>query len=101
MHVLCFFDLPTETAKDRRQYRIFRRLLIKNGFIMLEESVYERMVINGHAQRTLVELLRKNKPPKGLVMVLQVTDKQFENMDIITGEFQSNVINSTDRVIEL
>ena len=101
MHVVCFFDLPTETAKDRRHYRIFRRFLIKNGFIMLEESVYERMVINGHAQRALVDLLRKNKPPKGLVMVLQITDRQFENMDIITGEFQSNVIQSTDRVVEL
>jgi CRISPR-associated protein Cas2 len=101
MHILCFFDLPTETAKDRRQYRIFRRFLIKNGFIMLEESVYERMVVNSHGQRALVELLRKNKPPKGLVMILQITDKQFENMDIITGEFKSNVINTTERVVEL
>jgi CRISPR-associated protein Cas2 len=101
MHILCFFDLPTETAKDRRQYRIFRRFLIKNGFIMLEESVSERMVVNSHGQRALVELLRKNKPPKGLVMILQITDKQFENMDIITGEFKSNVINTTDRVVEL
>jgi CRISPR-associated protein Cas2 len=101
MHVLCFFDLPVETAKDRRNYRVFRRFLVKNGFLMLEESVYERMVINGNTQRALIELIRKNKPPKGLVMVLQITDKQFENMEIITGEFISNVIHSTDTVVEL
>lgn len=101
MHIICFFDLPTKTPKDRRNYRIFRKMLIKNGFIMLEESVYERMTINGNSQQALVDRIQKNKPPKGLVMLLQVTDRQFENIKIITGDFQTNVIHSTEKVVEL
>ena len=33
MWVLVFFDLPTATAEDRRNYSRFRKALIKNGFI--------------------------------------------------------------------
>lgn len=46
MRMLVMFDLPTETAEDRRNYRIFHKTLIKNGFFMMQESVYTRMVLN-------------------------------------------------------
>ena len=39
MRVMIFFDLPTETAKDRKIYNKFRKFLINEGFIMLQESV--------------------------------------------------------------
>ena len=39
MRVLVFFDLPTETETDRRNYRQFRRGLLKSGFFMMQESV--------------------------------------------------------------
>ena len=32
MRMLVFFDLPTLTNEDKRNYRQFRKLLIKNGF---------------------------------------------------------------------
>ena len=46
MRVLIFFDLPTETAKDRKIYSKFRKLLINEGFIMLQESVYAKLALN-------------------------------------------------------
>lgn len=101
MQLMCFFDLPTITAKDRREYRKFRKLLLKNGFVMVEESVYTRMVINGNSRRALESLLRDHKPPKGIVALLTVTEKQFANMEMITGEYESNVISSKDRVVEV
>lgn len=101
MQVMCFFDLPTTTGKDRRQYRIFRKFLIKSGFTMIEESVYSRMVINGNARKAVEELVRRNKPPKGLVALLTVTEKQFAGMELIVGEYDSNVISTTERVVEV
>lgn len=68
---------------------------------MIEESVYSRMVINGNARKSVEELVRRNKPPKGLVALLTVTEKQFANMEIITGSYETDVITSKDRVVEV
>ena len=46
MRILVMFDLPTETSEERRDYRKFRKNLIKNGFIMMQESVYVKLVMN-------------------------------------------------------
>lgn len=46
MRIIVFFDLPTETNENKREYRKFRKMLIENGFIMLQESVYCRMALN-------------------------------------------------------
>lgn len=75
MRIIVFFDLPTETAADRREYRTFRKLLIKNGFVMMQESVYCRMVLNGSVQKSVFDVIRKNKPKKGIVQMLTVTEK--------------------------
>ena len=101
MRTLVFFDLPTLTAEDRRNYRKFRNLLIKNGFIMLQESVYTRMLITPSAQHSVINTIRKNKPPEGLVQILTITEKQFANMEYITGEFHSDIIDSDERLIIL
>lgn len=101
MRVLVFFDLPTDTTEDKRNYRQFRKLLIENGFLMLQESVYCRMVLNGSVERTVTDTLRKNKPPAGLVQVLTVTEKQFAGMEYLIGENHSDVIDSDERLIIL
>ena len=40
MRVILFFDLPTVTAAERRTATLFRKSLLKDGFLMLQESVY-------------------------------------------------------------
>ena len=57
MRLLVFFDLPTITAQDKREYRAFRKLLIKNGFFMMQESVYCRMILN-KGQEEAIEIGR-------------------------------------------
>jgi CRISPR-associated protein Cas2 len=46
VRVIVFFDLPVLTNQQRKHYRWFRRLLIKEGFIMMQESVYCKLVLN-------------------------------------------------------
>ena len=61
LRMLVFFDLPTETKQDRREYARFRRFLIKNGFIMLQESVYCKLLLHATAQHLVLNALYKNK----------------------------------------
>lgn len=101
MRVLVFFDLPTETLENKREYRRFRKVLIENGFLMLQESVYCRMLITPGAGRAVLEMIRRNRPSNGIVQVMTVTEKQFAGMEYITGEHHSEVIESDERLIIL
>jgi len=101
MRMLVFFDLPTLTAEDKKNYRHFRTLLIKNGFIMLQESVYCKMMTSPPVEKSVRNLLSKNKPPEGLVQILLITEKQFVKMDYLVGEKNSDVIDSEERIIIL
>ncbi|MBR6150553.1 MAG: CRISPR-associated endonuclease Cas2 [Lachnospiraceae bacterium] len=99
MRVLVFFDLPVITEANRRAYRQFRKYLIKTGFLMLQESVYCKIALNGVAADAIVDNLKKNKPPVGLVQVLRITEKQYNKMDYIVGNRTDCVIDSDERLI--
>lgn len=99
MRMLCFFDLPTYTAEDRRNYRLFRKMLVDNGFIMMQESVYCKLLINATLEKSVADTVRKNKPPSGIVQLLTVTEKQFSSMEFIVGEYHTEVIDSDERLV--
>ena len=101
MRLIVFFDLPTETREDRKNYSRFHKFLVKNGFIMLQESVYSRMLITPSTGQSLMNMIRKNKPPEGLVQVLSVTEKQFSKMEYIVGKYSSDIVDSDERLIVL
>ena len=101
MRVLVFFDLPMETNEDKRCYRHFRKALITNGFVMLQESVYCRLITTPSVENSVKNMIRNNKPPAGLVQCLTVTEKQFQKMEFIVGESKSDVIDNEERVIVL
>ena len=101
MRVVVFFDLPVLTAKERRDYQQFRRYLLKSGFLMMQESVYVKLVQNTGVADAVVENLRKNRPSGGLVQVLRVTEKQYAKMDFIVGTKKSEVLDSDERLVIL
>lgn len=85
MRLVLFFDLPVDTAKNRRDYRLFRKFLLKDGYLPLQESVYSKLVVNDAAAGGAIARVRKNRPPAGLVQILKVTESQFATMEYITG----------------
>ena len=99
MRLIVFFDLPTKTMEDLRNYRLFRKFLIKNGFLMMQESVYCKMVLNATGEQRVHEAIKKNRPPKGIVQLLIITEKQFARMDFITGKVKSDVIDTDERLV--
>ena len=101
MRVLVMFDLPTESSIQRRNYRKFRKSLIKNGFIMMQESVYVKLAMNQGSADLIVKSIRKLCPEEGIVQVLQITEKQFSKMEFLVGESQTEYVDSAERCIEI
>ena len=101
MRVLVFFDLPVLTSENRRAYAKFRRFLLKNGFLMLQESVYCKLAVNSSAVNAIVDNVHKNKQEEGLIQLLTVTEKQYAKMDIILGQVKSEVLDTDERLVIL
>lgn len=101
MRVIVFFDLPTLTAENNREYRNFRKFLIKSGFMMLQESVYCKLALNQTISNAVVRNVKKNKPKDGLVQILVITEKQFSKMEFVCGKKTTSIIDSDERLILL
>ena len=101
MRIVVFFDLPVITASQRKTYRSFRKYLVKNRFLMMQESVYCKLAQNSSVGETIIENIRKNRPTEGLVQVLKVTEKQYGKMEYIVGESSNEVLNTDQRLVIL
>lgn len=101
MRILVMFDLPVISVAERKEYARFRKYLIKSGFLMIQESIYCKLSPNSTLADAVIENIRKNKPEKGLVQVLRVTEKQYTKMEIIVGEGKSDVLSSDERLVIL
>lgn len=101
MRIIVFFDLPTTTHKNMVEYGRFRKFLIKNGFIMLQESIYSKLVINRSSLVLVKKKIRDNLPSSGNIQLLEITEKQYAGIEYLRGESQKTIINSEDRVVEL
>ncbi len=99
--MIVFFDLPTQTDKDLIEYRKFRNFLIKNGFIMMQKSVYSKLVLNNNSSNLLKKQVYKNIPKDGLVQLLQITEKQYSSIEYLIGSSQNKIIDSNKRILEI
>ena len=101
VRTIVFFDLPNVYLKDKKNYIKFRKYLLSEGFIMMQESVYSKIVMNLQQSTLLLDRLRKHAPKKGLIQVLTITERQYSQIEYIIGENQSKIINTEDRLVVL
>ena len=101
MRIIVFFDLPVTTLEGRRNYTAFRKFLIRSGFIMMQESVYCKLALNAVTAGSIMEHVRRNSPQDGLIQMLMVTEKQYNNIEYIIGENSHETIDSSDRLVVL
>lgn len=100
MRMLCMFDLPVETETEKRAYRVFHKNLKKEGFTMIQYSVYVRTCPNRDYAKRLEKRIKKFTPPDGNVRLLSVTEKQYEDMVLLVGSRTDTEINvGTERMI--
>lgn len=86
MWLFVFFDLPTSTIKDRKNASRFRKELLKDGFTMMQFSVYTRHCASSESADAHERRINKLLPPLGKVSVLRITDKQFGNISNFWGK---------------
>lgn len=101
MRMIVFFDLPTTSAHDRKVYVDFRKRLIKEGFVMMQQSVYTKLVLNPSAMQLAKERISRIVPTDGLVQMLAITENQFAAIDYMAGEPGDEAIQSTERMVIL
>lgn len=101
MRTIVFFDLPNVYNSDKKSYLKFRKFLLYEGFIMLQESVYSKLTLNSIQSNLLVKRIKLNSPKKGIIQVLTITENQYSSMEYIIGESKTKVINSEERLIIL
>ena len=86
MWVLVFFDLPTETKKERKAAADFRKRLLNDGFTMFQFSIYVRHCASKENMEVHMKRIRSFLPEFGKVGMLSITDKQFGDIEIFYGK---------------
>lgn len=101
MRIILFFDLPSVTRTDKREYSKFKKVLKKRGFMMLQESVYTKLALNQSVVDSTMKQIKDLLPKEGIVSVLTITEMQFSSIEHILGAIETEQIISDDKVIKL
>lgn len=82
MWVLVFYDLPTDTAKERKSAALFRKEIMGDGFTMFQFSIYVRHCASMENAQVHIKRVKALLPEAGNVGILCITDKQFADIQI-------------------
>lgn len=91
MWVLVFFDLPTDTKKERKAAAKFRKDLISDGFTMFQFSIYIRSCPSMENAQVHTKRVKGYIPDYGKVGIICITEKQFDNMELFIGKKNSEL----------
>lgn len=86
MWLFVFFDLPVTTKKERKQSSDFRKELLKDGFVMIQFSVYIRHCASYESLVVHKRRVRSFMPQSGKISMVAITDKQYGDMETIFGK---------------
>jgi len=99
MRLMIMFDLPTLTAQDRRNYRQFMKKLNNDGFIMMQESIYTCLLVDGTSAKFLENKINVYAPNKGLIQSMIITEKQYEAIKFISGKKNDEPESRFERLV--
>jgi CRISPR-associated protein Cas2 len=85
MRSILFFDLPMMSDAEVRRYTRFRKYLINNGYIMMQYSIYSKIFPNRDTVKWHMQDLERNLPSDGSVMIMTVTEKQYQSIQNLVG----------------
>ena len=88
MWIFVFFDLPVQTKQQRKQATQFRKALEKDGFTMMQFSVYVRHCPSKENMEVHAKRVRLALPVTGQVSILAVTDKQYSEIRNYLGSIE-------------
>lgn len=85
MWLFVCFDLPVGTKEQRHDAARFRKELLKDGFSMLQFSVYIRPCPTHESYQVHSKRIKGFVPPEGIVSIIRITDKQFGEITNLFG----------------
>jgi CRISPR-associated protein Cas2 len=85
MWLFVLFDLPVGTKKERKAATKFRHALLDLGFEMSQFSVYLKFCAGKEQAEALERHVEAGMPTSGKVHLVQITDKQYENIRTYRG----------------
>ena len=88
MWLFVFFDLPTSTKKERKAAALFRKVLEKDGFSMMQYSVYVRHCPSKENMNVHIARVKASMPSSGFVSILSITDKQYGEIQNYWGKVE-------------
>ncbi len=91
MWLVAMFDLPVDTRRARKEYALFRKALLKDGFTRMQFSIYIRHCASEENSDVHILRVQRSLPPDGEVRLLAITDKQFERMRVFWGRMRKPV----------
>ena len=90
MWLFVYFDLPTATKKDRKAYATFRKEIMRDGFTMIQYSIYARHCASKENAEVHKKRVKRILPKKGEVILFEITDAQFGRMEFYKGQYQGD-----------
>ena len=77
---------PTDKWGTKTAYTKLRKFLQKDGYIRIAPEVYMRVVQNRKASEKHYRRIEEWAPKTGVVRLLRLTEKQYGNIFMVTGE---------------
>ncbi len=93
MWLFVFFDLPVCTQKEKHEAVIFKKNLEKDGFSMMQFSVYIRHCGSYESLQVHIKRVKSILPSEGKVSILSITDRQYGDIYNFSAVPKSRKVN--------
>ena len=92
---------PTDKWGTKTEYTKLRKFLQRDGYIRIAPEVYMRIVQNRKASEKHYRRIEEAAPKTGIVRLLRLTEKQFANIYMVTGEadYQEKVVGTNCHIV--
>ncbi|MBQ9766471.1 MAG: CRISPR-associated endonuclease Cas2 [Lachnospiraceae bacterium] len=92
---------PTDKWGTKTEYSKLRKFLQKDGYIRIAPEVYMRIVPNRKTSEKHYRRIEEFAPKTGVVRLLRLTEKQFNNIYMVTGEkdYQETMVGTNCHIM--
>jgi CRISPR-associated endoribonuclease cas2 len=99
---ILMYDFPMKTGKERKEYAIFRKEIVKRGYYQIQKSIYIITTSTKEKLRIIEKQLSMLVPKNSSVRSLTLTDVQFNKMKVLSGEltFGEKILKKENRILE-
>lgn len=97
--LIAMFDLPVGTRAERKAATGFRNALLDLGFEMSQYSVYLKHCSGKEQGDAIARQIETAMPTSGKTHIVQITDKQYENIRTYRGRKRERSRQNPDQFV--